>query len=262
MIIPDASFKLAENDHLTIFGPPDVLFDMREKFDPKQKIDVARVVIYGGGEAAICLIRMLSNPRFKIRVIEKDPEKCEVLAEKFPNVATIHGDATSRRLLEEEQIGSVDYFVACTSDDEDNILTCLQASKLGAKHVQLVVNKGDYDKLSNTLKDDLNIEVVVSPRIAMTDYMQKYLRNTPITELSKLPKNSGFIFEIKIMHNSPCINKKIKDISLPKGTLIAALLHKFKAKVPSGEDIVLAGDRLIVITSPEKEKFVLNTLIG
>ena len=59
----------------------------------------------------------------------------------------ICGDGTSLRLLEEEQISEADYFVACTKDDEENILTCLQAAKLGADHVQLVVNKGDYEQL-------------------------------------------------------------------------------------------------------------------
>ena len=134
---------------------------------------------------------MLTNPRFKIRVIEKDPEQCEHLANLFPHIDVINGDATSLRLLEEEQIGFADYFVACTKNDEENILTCIQASKLGAKHVQLVINKSDYDKLLNSLKKDLNIEVVVSPRITMTEYMRKYLTNTQLTELAELPNNLG-----------------------------------------------------------------------
>ena len=262
LIVPNGETTLLENDKLTVFGHPETLFNNREKFDPKQKIDTTRVVLFGGSETAISLIRMLSNPRFKIRVIEKDPDNCERLADQFPHIAVIHGDATSLRLLEEEQVGSADYFVACTKDDEENILTCIQASKLGAKHVQLVINKGDYDKLLHTLKEDLNIEVVVSPRIAMTEYMRRNLATEPVNELAELPKKEGSIIEVLIAHDAPCVDKKIKDIALPKGTLIVALLHKFKAKMPAAEDTILSGDRLILIAKSEARKALLKKLLG
>ena len=262
LLIPNGETVLAESDNLTVFGHPETLFNQREKFDPKQKIESTSVVLFGGSETTISLIRMLSNPRFKIRVIEKSPQQCEVLANLFPHIAVIHGDATSLRLLEEEQIGVADYFVACTKDDEENILTCIQASKLGAKHVQLVINKGDYDKLLDTLKDDLNIEVVVSPRIAMSDYMKRYLSNQALTELADLPDQSGQIYQLIIPHDSPSIGKKIQDVALPKGTLVVALLHKFKAKVPSADDTILTDDRLIVISGIEEKKLVLKKLLG
>ncbi len=262
VLIPNGDTVLAEADYLTVFGHPETLFNKREKFDPKQKIDSTSVVLFGGGETTISLIRMLSNPRFKIRVIEKNPQQCEVLANLFPHIAVIHGDATSLRLLEEEQIGVADYFVACTKDDEENILTCIQASKLGAAHVQLVINKGDYDKLLDTLKDDLNIEVVVSPRIAMSDYMKRYLSNQALTELADLPNQSGQIYQLIIPHDSPSIGKKIQELALPKGTLVVALLHKFKAKVPSAEDTLITDDRLIIISGLDEKKVVLKKLLG
>ena len=262
LIVPNGETTLLENDKLTVFGHPETLFNNREKFDPKQKIEITRVVLFGGSETTISLIRMLSNPRFKIRVIEKDPDNCEQLADQFPHIAVIHGDATSLRLLEEEQIGSADYFVACTKDDEENILTCIQASKLGAKHVQLVINKGDYDKLLHTLKEDLNIEVVVSPRFAMTEYMRRSLSTELVNELADLPNNEGSVLEVLVTHDAPCIKKQIKDIALPKGTLIVAILHKFKAKVPVADDTIIAGDRLIIITKSDARKSVLKRLIG
>ena len=262
VIIPNGDTELKEKDQLTLFGHPDTLFNQREKFDPRQKIESTSVVLFGGSETTINLVRMLTNPRFKIRVIEKDPEQCELLANLFPHIEVINGDATSLRLLEEEQIGFADYFVACTKNDEENILTCIQASKLGAKHVQLVINKSDYDKLINSLKKDLNIEVVVSPRVTMTEYMRKYLTNTQLTALAELPNNAGQILQLIIPHNSPAIGKKIKDVALPKGTLLVALLHKFKAKVPAGDDTIITDDRLIVITGKTEKKTVLKKLLG
>ncbi len=259
--VPNAETVLQAGDVITLFGHPEALYILREKFDPKHKVELSRVVLFGGSETAINLIHRLTNPRFKIRVIEKDPIKCRKLAERFPHVTVINGDATSLRLLEEEQIGSADYFVACTKDDEENILTCIQASKLGAKHVQLVINKGDYDDLLGMLKSTLAIEVVVSPRSATATYMLRTLSTETVANLAELPDGNGRILEIRIGHSSPCVGRKIKDIQLPRGSLFVALLHKFKAKVPAADDQILAGDRVVVLVNQDQEKALLQKLV-
>jgi trk system potassium uptake protein TrkA len=255
-----AESALKEGDTVTLFGHPDTLFTLRERFDPKHKIDFARVVLFGGSETAINLIKLLTNPRFKIRVIEKDPDRCRDLAERFPQVTVIHGDATSLRLLEEEQIGSANYFVACTKDDEENILTCIQASKLGAEHLQLVINKGDYNDLFDMLKTRLDIEVVVSPRSATADYMLRNLSTEPIATLAKM-SGGGRVLEVRIGHSSPVVGRQIRDIRLPHGCLFVALLHKFKAKVPAADDTILAGDRVVVIVDKDQEKALEEALV-
>lgn len=258
--IANADSVLQKNDIVTLFGHPEVLFALREKFDPKQKIELSRVVLFGGSETAINLIHLLKNPRFKIRVIEKDKEHCRQLAERFPHITVINGDATSIRLLEEEQIDSADYFVACTKDDEENILTCIQASKLGAEHVQLLINKGDYDDLLEMLQTRLDIEVAVSPRRATADFMLRNLSDKAVSRLAKMP-DGGQVLEVRISHSSPAIGRKIKDIHLPGGCLLVALLHKFKAKVPAADDTILAGDRVVVIVSEEKEQEATRALV-
>jgi len=259
--VASANTELMEGDIVTIFGHPEELYGLRERFDPKHKIIVSSVVLFGGSETAISLIRLLTNPRFKIRLIEKDAKKCCELAERFPQVTVIHGDATSLRLLEEEQVGSADYFVACTKDDEENILTCLQAAKLGVNHVQLLINKGDYDQLLGILRTMLGIEVVVSPRQATASFMRRTLSSDHKVDLAEMPNNGGKIIEVRITHSSPCVGRMVKDINLPRGSLFVALLHKFKAKVPAADDTILAGDRVVVLVTPKEEKALLACLI-
>jgi trk system potassium uptake protein TrkA len=258
--IAHANTSLEEGDIVTLFGHPEVLFTLREKFDPKQKIELSRVVLFGASETAINLILLLKNPRFKIRVIEKDSEKCRQLSERFPHITVIHGDATSIRLMEEEQIGSADYFVSCTKDDEENILTCIQASKLGAQHVQLLTNKGDYDDLLSMLKTRLDIEVAVSPRRATADFMLRNLSKDSVAALAEMP-GAGRILEVRISHSSPVVGRMIKDIRLPSGCLLVALLHKFKAKVPAADDTILAGDRVVVIAGEGEEQAIEKALV-
>ncbi len=258
--IAGAETILQEGDRVTLFGYPDALFSLRERFDPKNKIKEVRVVLFGGTETAISLMRLLTNPRFRIRVLEKDQARCQQIAERFPHVEVICGDGTSLRLLEEEQISEADYFVACTKDDEENILTCLQAAKLGADHVQLVVNKGDYEQLEGILKTILGIEMVVSPRRATADFMVRSLSTETAATLAELP-DGGRILEVKLDHSSPVVGKRVKDIQLPRSSLFVAIQHKFKAGVPTAEDTLLAGDRVLVLVDQSEKKALLSKLL-
>lgn len=259
--IANAESVLEAGDRVTHFGHPDALLSLREKFDPQKKVDISRVVLFGGTETAINLVKLLGNPRFKIRIIEKDSQRCQDLAERFPHITVIHGDATSLRLLEEEQVGDANYFVGCTKDDEENILTCVQASKLGAKHVQLVINKGDYDDLLDMLRTTLSIETVVSPRSATAKFMLHTLSPKLVTTLAEMSDQGIRILEIAISGASPSLGRRIRDIQLPRGSLMIALQHKYKAKVPAADDVILAGDRIVVMVKDDQEKALVKCLV-
>ena len=246
--VANAETVIERGNLVTLFGSSDSLFKITSKLDPKNARETVRVVLSGGSETAIALVRMLSNPRFKVRVLEGDSAICSHLAEKFPNITVINGDATSLRLLEEEQIGSTDYFVACTKRDEDNIVTGLQASKLGAPHVYLVINKPDYEEVVQALKGNLGIEMMVSPRVATANEVLRYLSSESLIDLATLPNSLGKILEIRVSHNSRYAGRRLREIPFPEGSVAVALQHKFQAKVPGAEDPVLAGDRLVVIT--------------
>jgi len=260
--IPSADTILNADDEVTVFGPPNELYKLRSKLDPSSAGSEVRVVIFGGSETAVALVRLLTNPRFKVRVLEKNEVKCRRLAERFPNVTFINGDGTSLRLLEEEQIGNADYFVASTSDDESNVMTSIQAAKLGARHVQTVINKSDYQEILFNLRSALGIETIVAPRVVTANEVLRYLSNEPYIELFSFPGQAARILEIQVGLNSPCKGKALKEITWPKHAVVVALLHKFEVKVPGADDHILAGDRVVVITREENIKGLVKLLQG
>jgi trk system potassium uptake protein TrkA len=258
--IPSADTVLEPGDEVTVFGPPNELYKLRSKLDPSILGKEIRVVIFGGSETAVALVRLLSNPRFKVRVIEQSEEKCRRLAERFPEVTFINGDGTSLRLLEEEQIGNADFFVASTSDDERNVMTSIQAAKLGAKHVQTVINKSDYEEILFNLRSALDIETLVAPRVVTANEVLRYLSKEPFIELFKFPNQKARILEIQVASGSPCAGKTLREIGWPKHAVLVALLHKFQVKVPGADDRILAGDRVVVITREQNTKDLLKLL--
>jgi trk system potassium uptake protein TrkA len=249
--VPTAQTVLQENDLVTLFGAPENLFEVRSKFEPGHGDGDVKVVLSGGGETAISLIRLLAHPRFRIRVLEKDVSICKSLSESFEQITVINGDATSVRVLEEEQISGTHYFVACTKDDENNIVTCLQASKMGAQHVQAVINKGDYEDVIETLRSSVGIEQIVSPRIATANEVLRYISPTPCIELGQLQEGGGTIVEIHVSEGSPAAGMTLRQIAWPAHCVVTAIQHRYEARLATADEMIQPGDRVLLITRQE-----------
>lgn len=257
-MVARADTTLEIGDSVTVFGQPDALYEARSVFDPNSaRTNIIRVVIMGGAEISVSLVRLLSNPRFKIRIIESDPARCRELADRFPEVTIIHGSGTSLRLLEEEQIGSADFFVACSKTDEDNVMTSLQASKLGTKHVMLAINRADYAEVLEQLKTAMGVELAVSPRVATANEVLRYISREPYIDLGSLPGDIGKIIEVKVGAKSPSAGRMLKEIKWPRGCVVVALLHRFQAKTPGANDIIEADDHIVAIVQKDKMKDLL-----
>ena len=262
LTVPTAETVLNVGDKVTVLGAPEALSKNAHIFSEALSEQSARVVLYGATETSVALVRRLSHSRFKVRVIDPDMKKCRTMAETFPEVTVINGSATSLRLLEEEQIGNADYFVACTKDDEENVMTCLQAKKLGAKNVELVVNKSDYEQVIQNISSFLNITAAASPRKTSVAEIKKYITDKRYTVAGSLKNGEIEFIEIKVESDSWGDGKKLYELKLPPATIIAAIVdEQLNAKVPGATDIINASDRLIVILEKKNVPQVVDMFL-
>ena len=259
--VPTANTILSEGDKVTIIGTPEILLKNRYLFSNESLSTPIRVVLNGATETSVSLIRRLSNYRFKLRVIEPDLRKCRDLAEQFPNVTVINGSAASLRLLEEEQIGSADYFISCTKDDEENVMTCLQAKKLGVKNVELVINKPDYEQVIQNISGFLNFTAAASPRRVTVSEIKKYVTDKNFTIVGSLKGGAIVFLELKVSPDSKAAGKKVCDLKLPPACIIAAIVDDSESKVPGAQDVIKTGDRLIIILEREMVREVANFFV-
>ncbi len=257
--VANAHSVLQEGDIVTLFGHPDSLFEAKPLFDPDSQLSKKiSITLLSGSEISISLVRLLSNPRFKIRVIEKDLVLCRSLAESLPNVTFVHGEGTSLRVLKEEEIGSTDFFIACSKDDEDNIMTCLQALKLGAQHTMLAINRADYIEVLDKLSFSLGLELAVSPRIATANEVLRYIGKKSFIELEEGDKCSTCIIELDIGPKSSVSGKRIRDVNWPSGCVIVGQESNFTPRMPTGDDVLQAGDSIIAIIGKKNLKELLK----
>ena len=214
-----------------------------------------KVMILGGGRIGYYIAKSLED-KIEVKIIEKNEEKCQFLSKHLNKALILYGDGTDKQLLVEENIKDMDAYIAVSGNDEINIMASLLAKKLGAKKVIALVNKTEYISLAY----ELGIQSVLSPRLLTASIILRYLRKGDILSLTAIAENKVEIMEILGSYRSSITNKALKDIKFPKNTVIGTIVRGGEIIIPTGEDVIKEGDKLIVFVLKESVKDVEKLL--
>src|SRR5690606_35525519 len=119
------------------------------------------------------LIRLLSSPRFRIKLLEADRLLGQALLEEFPNISVLSIGMEDMSRLQEEHLEQSDWFVACSKKDEENLLACIQAKQLGIKNIYLLLHKIEYTGILKEMQLSLGLQGAASPHaIASKEVLQ------------------------------------------------------------------------------------------
>jgi len=241
--IAGAADKLAAGDRLTLIGTREDIDEVRPVFQ-KDLPPLQDVVIAGGGETGYHLARVLEGGRFNVMVMERDRERCEFLAAQLRHATVVHADVQRRATLEEERVGSADVFVACTGDDEDSIMACVEAKELGAKKILSIVDRPDY---ANVVAK-LGIDHAVSPRKVIARQVLAFLNTGAVISRSSLAHEQDIeILEIEVGPDAPATQQPLAQLKLPQHCLIGAVIRENYVMVPGAEDRFSAGDTVVAL---------------
>ena len=255
LIVPRGDDVFQERDIVYVACAPDKVDNIFTTLGRERKV-IKSVVIWGGGSIAERVARELSERDISLKLIVSDPRRAELLASEIYNTLVISGDATDLGLLKEEAIEEADLFLAATNDDEDNIIATLLAKRFGCKLGAVVVDKIHY----LGLLPDMGIDMVVNPRISAASSILKFVRGKSISSAFSTRDDSAEMLEVAIDGKSNITGKAIKDLPIPQDVIIAAILTEDSMVIPSGMDVVNAGDRIVVFgkrsAMPKLEKFL------
>jgi len=261
VFVPTAATKLRAGDAVSLIGAHAKLTRLLPLFQtsgtPEQHHK--RVFIFGGGEYGFALAQMLESDSFRTRIMESNQTFCDDLSYSLQHTTVIRGDATSVAQLKEEQVGNVDFFVAATRDDEDNVMTCLQAKNLGAKHCITLIHRADYADAISRNSDQLGIMGAVSPRVATAKDLLRFLTDERGRAL--LTFEGGVqITEARVQPGCLVADRKVKEIRWPAESGLLALMHRQQAVVPSADDTIAAGDDIVAVVSERSRREVARLL--
>ena len=210
----DEVFVLAATQDITT-----VLAALRERDHP-----VKRVMIAGGGKVGLRLARQMKDD-LQVKIIETNRQRCDYLASQLPSeVLVLHGDSTDEELMGEENVQDMDLFVALTSDDEDNILACLLAKKMGARRVLALINRKAYAELVQGTQ----IDIAISPSQAVIGELLAYVRRGDVEAVHSLRRGAAEALEgIVRGDRKTCrmAGRRVEEIGLPPGAQVGAIVR-------------------------------------
>lgn len=207
------------------------------------------IVISGGGKVGSFLAKRLVEKGHAVTVIEKNAEICEGLSSSL-NVMVIHGDACDYRYQEEAQVDRAGVFAAVTGDDDDNLVAC-QLAKVSFEVPRMVarVNNPKNERIFNLMGID-----AISSTTIIGELIERETTIGDIITLYTMQKGKLVIVEVDIPgEGSNACSRPIKELGLPRGCVLVAVVRGEEAIVPHGEDTLRPGDSVIAITSPEQE---------
>lgn len=216
-----------------------------------------KVVIVGGGIVGFYLASIMEKEGYKVKVIERDKERCNFLAEEMDKAIIIAGDGTDQDLLNEEHIADVDTFIAVTNDEEANILTSLLAKRIGAERCITLIDKPEYISMVSTI----GIDVAVSPRLSSVSSILQFVRQGKIVSVKPLMEERVEAIETIAMETSEIVDKPIQKIKLPEGAIIGPIIRGEEVIMPSGKTVIEAGDRVVIFALREDVKKVEKLLL-
>jgi trk system potassium uptake protein TrkA len=212
-------------------------------FFREEEKEGGRVIIVGGGVTGTALAAALERTKRNVKVIEKDPQKCTALAEKLGKAIVLHGDGTDKDLLQEENIRDVDFLVAVTGDEENNVLISLLAKGLGAKKTITRINKLSYIPLVSAI----GIDTVVSTRLSAVRAILQYIRRGRIISVAPLKGEHAEAIEAEALETSEIVNVPLSQVKFPKGAMVGAIVRGEEIIIPRGDSIIRPKDRLIIL---------------
>ncbi len=247
--IAKGDFVFKEKDIISIVGSHKSASVFINKLGIKNH-SVKNVIIAGGGEMTHYLCQMLPNYGIKVKVIEKNKQKCDVLCSNFKKIAVLNADPSNTDTLLEEDIADTGAFVTLLDLDEENILLSLSAKTLCKGKLITKITRADFD----TLAGNLDLDTTVNPKTITSDIIIRYARSMSNTLGSNVETLYNFIpgkasaSEFVVKENSPIAGKPISELKFKKNILIAAIIRNKTVILPRGNDVINPGDSVVVVS--------------
>ncbi len=214
-----------------------------------EEVEARRLLIFGGGNIGLFLAQEIEKEHewVKAKIIEASKERAEEISGMLENTMVINGDVLDPEILEEANISQTETVVAVTNDDETNILASLLAKRSGCQRAITLLNSGTYETLINSL----GIDVVVSPRNITVSTILQYVRRGRIHSVHTLREGFGELIEAEALETSELVGKPLKEVKLPQGVLLGAIVREGKMICPRGSTVVQAKDRVVLFAAED-----------
>jgi len=244
IIIPRGEDRLLADDLVYFISEESKLLDMLVVFG-KRSEPLKRILIIGGGRIGHRLTTLLDQRSVSTKIIEQNPDRCNLLAQRLNKVIVLCGDGSDQGLLTEANILDTDLVITLTNEDETNILTSLLAHRMGARKTITRVSKFSYFSIMTTI----GLEQIVSPRLSAINTILKHIRKGQVISDISIKGEEAEVMEAVALETSDIVSKPLKSVSFPKGAIVVGIIRKAEIIIPTGDSVIEPDDRVIIFAN-------------
>ncbi len=227
-----------------------------DAFGHNEKIS-NKFLIIGGGNIGFNLAKNLesSHESARIKIIEKNKERAEYIANELNNSLVINGNGLEEDVLKEANIDDSETVLALTNDDEDNLMVSVLVEKFSKdKRTMALINKPNYSILQSSLK----IDDLIDPRMNTVSSILKHVHKGTIETAYSISNGDYEVIEAEIIDSSELIDKELKNSNLPEDIRIGAILRKNDIIIPSSKFIFKKKDVVVFLAKRDQLPIVEN----
>ncbi|MCB2186416.1 MAG: TrkA family potassium uptake protein [Deltaproteobacteria bacterium] len=217
-----------------------------------------KVIIVGQGKVVYFLARAFASRGRASVIIDPDPAECETLSRRL-KALVLHGDGTRPEMLEVAGAREALALLAVTPRDQDNLVACQLAARIfGVPRTVALVN----DPENREIFQKLGVGVPFSISHLMASLIEQQVGLEDIVNLEPVAEGKLLVSEVVLQVGQPGEGKSLEELNLPSGSLLGAILRQGEVVVPRGGDRLRAGDRLVLLSTPQSQGQALKMLVG
>ena len=261
-LIPKKNDNIQKDDKIYVIINSSQMSQTLEAFGHNEKIS-KKILIVGGGNIGFNLAKNLeeSLDAVRVKIVEKDKDRSEFLANELNNTIIINGDALDEEVLIEANLEEAETVLALTNDDEDNLMVSVLVEKFAKddkkiddKRTMALINKPNYSLLQNSLK----IDDLIDPRMNTVSSILKHIHKGTIETAYTILNGEYEVIEAEIIETSELINKELKNSNLPEEIRIGAVLRDNKVIIPRSNFVFQKDDRVVFLAKKDSISVVEN----
>jgi len=255
-IILKKNDSLKHNDKTYVIVNSNKIQETLKVFGHNEKIS-SKILIIGGGNIGFNLAKNIeqSFENARIKIIEKDKNRAELIANDLNNSIVINGDGLDEDVLNEANLEEVETVIALTNDDEDNLMVSILVEKFSKdKRTMALINKPNYSLLKSSLK----IDDLIDPRMNTVSSILKHVHKGTIENAYTILNGEYEVIEAEIIESSELINKELKNSDLPDEIRIGSIIREKEIIIPSSNYVFKKNDTVILLSKRDQLPTVEN----
>jgi trk system potassium uptake protein len=216
------------------------------------------LIVVGGGKVGYYLTKTLVNEGYEVLLVEKNPAKCEIYAERFGAVV-MNGDGAEASTLAAAGAARADVVIAVTGDDEDNLVICQMAKQ--RFHVKRSIARVNNPK-NEELFRRLGIDVTVNHTNVILNLIEQQIPDRHFVHLLALRHASLEIVEAGVSPDSQIAGMSVGEIRFPPDCALVAIIRSGELIIPNSQTEVREGDEVIAVARREREAELRELIIN